>query len=150
MPILPENKHLYPSNWKSEIVPQILKRDNYKCKKCGVPNHAVGYRDEQGKFNPCGGNIIVDCYGQGLDYPSLILLDYKKAKEWADFETENDEMGNKYIVIVLTIAHLDHNPRNNSDINLASLCQKCHNSYDAEHRIKTRKRNKYYDMRTLF
>ena len=44
--------------------------------------------------------------------------------------------------VVLTIAHLDHTPENNSPENLRALCQKCHNSYDAPHRAETRKRTK--------
>ena len=33
--------------------------------------------------------------------------------------------------VFLTTAHLDHDPANNADDNLAALCQKCHNTYDA-------------------
>lgn len=33
--------------------------------------------------------------------------------------------------VVLTTAHLDHTPENCDDANLAALCQKCHNAYDA-------------------
>jgi 5-methylcytosine-specific restriction endonuclease McrA len=149
MPILPENRSRYPENW-SEISLAIIERDHYKCKKCGVHHHAVGYRDENGKFNPCCGNWIVDHYGIGQDPHNGGLLSYKMAKAWALWETENDEMDHKYIVIVLTIAHLDHTPENCSDRNLAALCQKCHNTYDAPHRAQTRKRGKYYGMNQLF
>ena len=44
--------------------------------------------------------------------------------------------------VVLTVAHLDHQPENNADDNLAALCQRCHNTYDAPMRaagIKARK-----------
>ena len=41
---------------------------------------------------------------------------------------------NSVIQIVLTIAHLDHNPKNNSEKNLRALCQRCHNRYEAPHR----------------
>jgi len=34
-------------------------------------------------------------------------------------------------VVVLTTAHLDHNPANCSMDNLRHLCQRCHNRYDA-------------------
>ncbi len=40
--------------------------------------------------------------------------------------------------VVLTIAHLDHTPENCNPENLRALCQKCHNTYDAEHRKETR------------
>jgi 5-methylcytosine-specific restriction endonuclease McrA len=44
--------------------------------------------------------------------------------------------------VVLHVAHLDHDPANCADENLASLCQRCHNWYDAPMRrlnAKTRK-----------
>jgi hypothetical protein len=34
--------------------------------------------------------------------------------------------------VVLTIAHLDHDVSNNSDDNLAALCQRCHLAHDAQ------------------
>ena len=43
------------------------------------------------------------------------------------------------IRVVLTVAHLDHQPENCSDENLLDWCQKCHNSYDSAHRRSTRK-----------
>ena len=42
--------------------------------------------------------------------------------------------------VVLTVAHLDHNPANNHPRNLAALCQRCHNTYDAPKRHGNRKR----------
>ena len=51
-------------------------------------------------------------------------------------------------IVVLTVAHLDHNPENCADENLRALCQRCHNRYDQKHRQKnaattrrTKKRN---------
>ena len=41
--------------------------------------------------------------------------------------------------VVLTVAHLDHDPANNADDNLAALCQLCHNTYDAPKRHSNRK-----------
>ncbi len=43
--------------------------------------------------------------------------------------------------IVLTVAHLDHDPGNSVPENLRTLCQRCHNRYDAAHRAATRRRN---------
>lgn len=40
MPIKPENKNRYPSNWK-EIRADILKRANNCCEFCGVENYSV-------------------------------------------------------------------------------------------------------------
>lgn len=35
-------------------------------------------------------------------------------------------------MVVLTIAHLDHDIDNNADHNLAALCQRCHLTHDAQ------------------
>lgn len=37
--------------------------------------------------------------------------------------------------VVLTTAHLDHNPANNDLANLRAWCQRCHNKYDAPTRL---------------
>jgi 5-methylcytosine-specific restriction endonuclease McrA len=42
--------------------------------------------------------------------------------------------------VVLTIAHLDHQPQNNDPANLKAWCQRCHNTYDGAHRRATRRR----------
>lgn len=39
MPIRPENKHRYPSNWK-QIRAEILGRAGHRCEQCGIPNRA--------------------------------------------------------------------------------------------------------------
>ena len=49
MPIKPENKKLYPKNWK-EIRRQILERANNKCEFCGIENYSEGYRTKEGDF----------------------------------------------------------------------------------------------------
>ena len=36
-------------------------------------------------------------------------------------------------IVVLTVAHLDHNPENCADDNLKAMCQKCHLRYDQHH-----------------
>lgn len=43
--------------------------------------------------------------------------------------------------VVLTIAHLDHDPENweVKDSRLKALCQSCHLAYDAEHHAKSRR-----------
>jgi hypothetical protein len=45
--------------------------------------------------------------------------------------------------VVLTCAHIyDHRPEAASLLNLAALCQRCHNRHDAKFRSENRKRNK--------
>lgn len=134
MPIKLENKKLYPANWP-EIRERIRQRADNRCEKCGVYNHAVGYRDDQGFFKRDDGNIYHFQAGYGA-FP------YSEAKEIASFLNDEEEDDVKWIVIVCTVAHLDHNPENNSDDNLAFLCQKCHNNYDRPHRNQTIRNNK--------
>ncbi len=56
--------------------------------------------------------------------------------------------------VVLTVAHLDHNPRNNYLSNLAALCQRCHNRHDFPIRVKhakaTRREKRYKYQLVLF
>lgn len=46
--------------------------------------------------------------------------------------------------VVLTVAHLDHDPTHCDDSNLAAMCQRCHLTYDAplhrENAARTRRR----------
>jgi hypothetical protein len=37
-------------------------------------------------------------------------------------------------IVVLTCAHLDHDPTNVGPANLRAWCQRCHNTYDNPHR----------------
>ncbi len=45
------------------------------------------------------------------------------------------------IKIVLTVAHLDHDIKNNSLFNLKAMCQRCHFRYDAKDNARKRKKN---------
>ena len=137
MPIKPENKDRYPKNWKQISEDIRINRAKNRCEVCGVPHYAVGHRNENGNFAPTGGSIFFDLAGEGLSYPSLNPLTYKEAKELAEAENFQDIYGNKYIVIVLTVAHLDHQPENCDYSNLLAMCQKCHNNYDRRHRNQT-------------
>jgi len=111
-PILPENRDLYPDDWPN-IRERIRKRAGDRCEWCGVENHAVGWRDDSGRFRP----------GEHCDDEGRLL---------------------KSIKIVCTTAHLNHDPTDCRDENLAFLCQQCHNRYDAPVRA-ARRREKLLD-----
>ena len=51
--------------------------------------------------------------------------------------------------VVLTVAHLDHQPENNAPENLRALCQRCHLSYDAEHHAQSRKSSRHSQQLTM-
>jgi hypothetical protein len=124
----------YPSNWKTEIRPEILNRSNGCCEFCGIQNYAVGWRDLDGIFHRTAGNKSHDDAGTGL-------LKYKEA---LNLVKHCNELGDDYklIIIVLTIAHLDHDTTNNDFSNLKALCQRCHNRHDAKFRAGNRKAKK--------
>lgn len=111
---MPINYTLYPQNWFTELRPAILKRANWCCENCGLASGAIGYRDENKKFIEC----------------DEFMLEWCRKSEKKTFK------------IVLTIAHLDHNIKNNNLENLKGLCQKCHLNYDQAYHILIRKMNR--------
>lgn len=126
MPIKPENKKLYPKNWP-EIRAEIKERANDKCELCGIKNHAIGYRWE-GKFYQFKDGLI--------EMPGELF----------QLLLEKSIKGPKYIKIVCTVMHLDHDPRNNGTPgdrpNLKFGCQKCHNDFDRPHRMANAKQTR--------
>jgi hypothetical protein len=134
---MPIDYKKYPENWK-EIREKVLERDKYCCKHCGVSQYAIGYRNEEKEFVRACGNIFFDDLGFGMFEGRRL-----KAKEGNSFKKQINEWSDeKYIMIVLTIAHLDHDINNNKMDNLAALCQRCHLVYDNDFHIENRKKKK--------
>lgn len=128
---MPIDYKKYPPNWKTEIRPAILERAKNRCEFCGIENYALGYRDIDGKFYDW--KFIEDeLENKGNDLFDNVL------KNCFDKKGEPTEP----IKIILTVAHLDHDLKNNKHENLKALCQKCHLNYDQEHRSESRKKNK--------
>jgi len=102
------NRKLYPINW-NEISARIRhERAKDRCEWCGVQNGAVGARD---------------CDGKWWDEDSIHSLN----------ATAGDYLFGDFphmVRIILTVAHLDQNPANNDESNLAALCQRCHLNHD--------------------
>ena len=124
MPIKAENRHRYPPDWPA-IRERILTRAGNRCEHpgCMARQYSVGWwsLDERGhRWNAA--------WGQN-DNPRT----YSEARQMAaELYHDRSEEGPKPIVIVLTIAHLDHDTGNDADDNLAALCQRCHLTYDAK------------------
>ena len=72
----------------------------------------------------------------------------KNKCEWCDAENyaPHPTTGS---YVVLTVAHLDHNPENSNFFNLVALCQRCHNKYDSKIRQKNRREKKYKNQINL-
>lgn len=112
------NKLLYPENWVDTIRPDILKRDNYKCKKCGIKHRSY---------------VLVD---SNFNWTVIDKLEHDEYKTY----------GAKTYRVFLQVCHLD-NVKSNCDYNnLIAMCPKCHNLNDREHkrlmRIADKKKEK--------
>jgi 5-methylcytosine-specific restriction endonuclease McrA len=140
----------YPENWQ-EIRKKVLRRAGglesdprvgARCEKCGIRNYAVGYRDKNGCFHGLGGSIYYDDYQYATSYSEA-----RKIADEMNAFYEFTENADHYIVIVLTVAHMnDPNPANVDLDNLSALCQRCHNKHDIGLRrtnaAKTRRKKK--------
>lgn len=115
MPTRAENKAKYPKDWAA-ISARIRARAGNCCEECGVSNGQLGGRLPDGQWAPA---LPTGENGLQLTWPQ------PGEHAWC-------EGGYKLRIvrIVLTTAHLDHEPSNCTDENLKSLCQCCHNRYD--------------------
>jgi 5-methylcytosine-specific restriction endonuclease McrA len=123
MPIRPDLKHYYGAQWRTQIRPRILERDGHRCKFCGKPDRtAVRQVIENGSM-------------WWSLFQETTWTDQTGEKSSADASKFRDI---KTVRVVLTVAHLNHNPADNRTENLAALCQWCHLNYDKEHHANTR------------
>lgn len=118
MPITPENRKRYPVNWK-EISLKIRERAGDRCEFCRAPNREIIIRGEE---DGCKGYYMV-ANGDVYDENTGEYLGIARGSEFTG----------RPVLIVLTVAHLDHQPENNNDDNLKALCQQCHLRYDRHH-----------------
>ncbi|HMV87629.1 MAG TPA: hypothetical protein PLD20_05715 [Blastocatellia bacterium] len=123
MPINPELKHLYPPDWKAISRRIRFERAGGRCERCGVPNGALRAANGEWWFS----EDVMDAEGEPV-------MDVAEAEEILDV--------GKLSLIVLTTAHLNHDPTDNREENLAALCQKCHLAHDLKHHLQSRRRNR--------
>lgn len=121
MPIRPENKARYPADWPA-ISRRVRDEAGNRCEQCGVENGVMIYRGSHEK-RPAWryrSDMVFECSRCALDGSKL------PGTTWFDF----DERGGP-VKVILTTAHLNHEPEDCSRGNLRALCQRCHNAYDA-------------------
>ena len=121
---MPIDYSRYPENWKSEIVPRIIKRACNCCEFCGVQNKAE-LTSIPLKISD-GGRYKIKRFW---------LSDVSDIKRITQFSLGGDV---KKITVVLTVAHLDHDEENHdvADDRLKALCQYCHLNYDASEKYR--------------
>lgn len=139
MSIKPENKVRYPKDWQG-ISAAIRERACHRCEwhdgktRCRAEQYAVGHwdlRDGLWLWLPTCGNGPHDAAGQGLRWPNMSRWTFSEARQFAADQDTGE--GQKAIVIVLTIAHLNHQPEDCRPENLRAWCQRHHLAYDLEH-----------------
>jgi hypothetical protein len=134
---MPVDMKRYPADWKA-ISARIRERDENKCKWCGVPNGAAGYRGPDGQF------WTEEMINQVCDGG-----DPWEGKPY------------RYVVIVLTVAHLGtphadgtpgdkHDKMDVRDENLAALCQRCHLRYDIKEHMQNAARTRLAKKQALY
>ena len=122
MPIKPENKDKYPNNWKQISEDIRFNRANNRCEVCGIKNYSVIKRLPDGTWkNPCQ-----------TEWDMI----HSRIKNCHSNMTESLKY-HGFTKVILTVAHLDHQPENCDYLNLKAMCQKCHNNYDKSHRKET-------------
>lgn len=126
MPIRPERRHLYPANWKTEIVPMVRERSGDCCEVCGVKNDSRIVRS----FSRQDWAYL---QGDKLPFPTQCFDDVSGAETITDVRFT---VWLKPVRIILTVAHLNHDETDNRPENLAHLCQLHHNRHDSAHRKK--------------
>lgn len=109
MPIRPENRDRYPANWPA------------------ISEHI--------RFERAGGRCECDgrCGSAKCAAPRGVTLVRRRCA--ARHLEPHPVTGSR---VVLTVAHLDHQPENCLPVNLLAMCQACHLAYDREHHAQTR------------
>lgn len=121
MPIRPEHRAFYASPEWAAIRTRILARAGHVCEWCAKPNRELMLVTRGGYWRLSTSRVWRDSAGAMVMRPP-------------------HNLSVNVIRCVLTIAHLDHNPANNDDANLAALCQRCHLVHDThQHHANARR-----------
>lgn len=141
MPIRPELKHYYGAQWRKQIRPRILERDGHKCRFCRKPNHVEVLQIVDAPRGRMWWLQDVFRPGEARERVQWLRDQRGIVLSW-DAEAELPLRNPYKVKIVLTVAHLNHDPSDMREDNLAALCQWCHLHYDQQHHAATRAKRK--------
>jgi hypothetical protein len=115
MPIKASYRWLYPIDWRELSIAIRFGRARGRCEGCGRPHGRVVYHlgdgrwwdEDAGRWRTGRGRAV-----RGLVPPEQLNQPALTTR------------------VVLSCAHLDHDPTNNKAQNLKALCQRCHLEHD--------------------
>ena len=121
MPIRLENRDRYPPDWP-EISSRVREEAGQRCEACAAPNGKLIRRGRGAGGRPLWRPASATAYEDGFCADTGVEVP----------DTGEDTVGwGDPVKVVLTVAHLDHQPENVDRANLRAWCQRCHNAYDA-------------------
>ena len=123
MPIRESEKARYPKDWKA-ISKRIRDNAGNRCEQCQAENGTVIRRFQSEDYHFEHAYVTLNNEVFSAVNGRKLGMDYFDAYQVKD------------VRIVLTVAHLDHQPENCADDNLRAWCQRCHLAYDAKHHAK--------------
>ena len=137
MPIAPENRWLYPIDWRELSRLIRFGRAKGRCERCGRPHGqdvihlgdgtGTWWDEERGAWRDGRGRRV-----RGLPSPQAI----EALQPWlADLRPRPQLPSTR---VVLASCHLRHDPSRNRPRDLAALCQRCHMLHDAPEHRRTR------------
>jgi hypothetical protein len=124
MPIKTENRARYPKDWPAISI-AAKERAGWKCQHpgCKARQYSIGiwHRRDGGQHE------WAEQYAPPATYAEARTV---AAEAWWEVQHLG---GEKLTIIVLTVAHLNHQPEDCRPENLAAMCQRHHLAYDHDH-----------------
>lgn len=120
----------YPRNWRLISRRVRFERAGGRCEWCVKPHDALVRVGARGCWADADGQWR-DALGRKLPGP----MPWPADVWWKHIIQYGEPPQIRESVVVLQTAHLDHNPENCDESNLAALCQFCHAEHDTGQRI---------------
>lgn len=124
MPIRPEHRWLYPIDWRELSIAIRFGRAGGRCEQCRRPHGKCVQHLGDGRWWDDEAGQWRDGHGRLVRLQSSPLT--------------CDDAGLFVTTVILSTAHLDHDPSNNDGRNLKALCQRCHLLHDREEHRRQR------------
>lgn len=163
MPIADDIKQFYPDDWdeiRAAVLGRAASREKTEagylmpqagierigkpcCEWCGKPNGVEVPVHGDGRWQwmtktPEGDVSIWLKSREGKDLDGF-MLDYEPEPHWQSYD--------RLTKTVLTVAHLDQDPRGSDIERLRALCQRCHIAYDKQPAQRAKRERIYAELR---